>query len=820
MMESLLRHLVGLLALTTSGSVLAGSSNVSFETTGTPPGFEELTGSRVTLVDVYFGGRKVGETLAVTEPGLLRFQSPREVLAKLPDVIPAPEVNAAFTAQLPTNSRAVCSVSNAGDCGVLNPQVVGIMYDDDHFRVDVFVNPRFLRTTHTVPEGYLPTPNAPLSLTNSLGFAVSGAVGGSSTYNLQNQTVVGLRNARIRANTSIASNFGVVVDDFVAELDRKNLRYSAGLFWAAGNDFLGQRRIVGAGVGTQFDTWAAQDSLHGTSVIVFLAQPARVEALVDGRLVSSRSYPAGNIDVDTSSLPDGSYSVLLRIHQLNGSIREERRFFVKNAQVAPIGHPIFYAYAGLLANTRPHHPISLSRTVYYQAGTAWRLTNSFAVDVAAMGTQQKTIVEAGGWLIKGPGRLRAAGLVSSAGDRGGLLQMSTAGQGPLNISLDLRRIWSDDGKPLIPLPSYVENFGSAPATGGQLANGSYTQATGSIGVRVGSGYMSVVGSYRKDRGVRADYSIGPSVNWRVLTRNQLQVGFEASAQRTRSTTAAFAGLRVQFTSGQMSLLSTVGRSFQTERGAAPNSTSRAVSSFTGQYSHELQDRTLLNVEAGVDRNISNSTLHAGGTANTQLGSMRADVIHNFEGRGGTQYDLAFQSSIALGAHAMALGGRDIEQSALLVSVAGDAGNAEFDVLVDEVARGRLKPGQRVALFVRGYRTYKVRLVPTAASTVSYDSAAREVTLYPGNVQSLVWRAEAFFTVFAQATSSNGAAIADAIVQTAHGLAETDANGYFQIDVRREDLITIAKASGSPCHVKLGDIIVKNDFASLGRVICQ
>jgi hypothetical protein len=577
--------------------------------------------------------------------------------------------------------------------------------------------------------------------------------------------------------------------------------------------------MIGAGVGTQFDTFADQEAIRGTPLILFLAQPARVETLIDGRLIGSRSYGAGNNTIDTSGLPGGSYPVLLRIHQPDGSIREERRFFVKNAQIPPAGHPLFYAYAGFLANTQRHRPVSVSNTLYYQAGAALRLSNSLAADVSLLGTQDKAILQAGGWFIRGPARLRAAALVSNAGDSGALLQASTAGSGPLAISFDLRRIWSRDGKPLIPLPSYADTFDLTPPAGVQLANGSYTQATASIGLRLGDGFLSVVGSYRKDRRLRSDYTIGPSINWPVLMRNGMQIVLEASAQRTRAAIAGFAGLRVALASGPMSMQSRVGQSFQSDSDGKA-AASRAVSSFSAQYAHETEDRTVLNLNAGLDRDIGSSTVHGGGTLHSRFGNLRADILHRLEGRGGTQYDVAFQSGLAVGPGALALGARDMEQSALIVSVNGDAREAAFDVLVDEVARGRVKAGRNLSLFVPGYRTYRVRLVPTAASAVSYDAAARDVTLYPGNVQALEWKADSYVTVFAQAILPGGAPIANALVETAKGIAQTDSNGYFQVDVRQGDPITVLKGDAPMCQIQLPELRVRNDFASAGKAVCK
>jgi hypothetical protein len=816
----LIRHFLCLGALTISGSVWAATANVELAATGTPAGFDELERPRESLVDIYFGGRKVGEALVTTRPGSLRFRSVEDLLGKIPQLNPSREIKSALAGDLPTNGKALCHEGTRDGCGVLTPDVVGIIYDEDHFRVDVFANPKFLKLMKANPEGFLPIPTTPLSLTSSAGLAVSGAIGGSSRYNLQNRTVIGLRNARIRANTSIASGIGLVVDDFVGEIDRKDLRYSAGLFWAPGSEFTGQRRIIGAGVGTQFDTLADQETLHGTPLIVFLPEASRIELLVDGRLISSRAYPAGNIEVDTASLPDGSYPLVLRIHQSNGAVREEQRFFAKSQQAPPVGHPILYAYAGVLANTRQHQPISLSRTLYYQGGSAWRFTNNFAIDVGAMGTQHKAIAQAGAWLILRQSQFRIAGLASTAGDAGALLQASVRGLGPFSFNFDLRRIWSRDGKPLIPLASKLESFDSSPPTGLQLATGSYIQATGSLGLRLGSGYLSFVGSYRKDRDFRSDYTIGPSVNWPVVSRRNLQLVFEASAQRTRTTTAGFAGFRAVFTSGRMSVLSRLGRGIQDERGDSKVPVSKSVGTISAQYSYETAGGTMLNLQAGADRNLDSSTVSAGTVVNSRLGNVRADVLHNAGDRGGTQYDLAFDSGLVLSSHSALLGARDLLPSAIIVDIRGDASNASFNVLVDEVARGRVKVGQRLSLFVPGYRTYKVRLVPTAASPVSYDSGVHEVTLYPGNVQSLEWRAKSYFTIFGQAASAKGVPIADAFVQSAQGVAQTDSNGYFQIDVSHGDPVTIASSDGAACQVQLPNMIVKNDFASIGKVVCR
>src|SRR3954449_7246900 len=111
-MRSPARPLVCLAALTMFPPAHATTANVDLATSGTPAGFDELTRERESLVDIYFGGRKIGEALVTTKPGSLQFKSASEVLDKIPDLIPSPELTSMLGTELPTNSDAICKPGN------------------------------------------------------------------------------------------------------------------------------------------------------------------------------------------------------------------------------------------------------------------------------------------------------------------------------------------------------------------------------------------------------------------------------------------------------------------------------------------------------------------------------------------------------------------------------------------------------------------------------------------------------------------------------------------------------------------------------------
>jgi hypothetical protein len=804
----------------TAASAANGARAATIEMTGIPSGFGELTRDRELLVDIYFGGRKVGEARVTTRPGFLKFKEPDEVLALVPNAEVSAELSSTFGAEFPANAGRVCPEGTTQGCGELSPEVAGIIFDEDRFRVDVFVNRKWLRLIRPEEDLYLATPTAPLSLTSATGLALSGTNRTTPVYNLQNRTIIGLRNARVRSDISYASKLGILADTIVGEVDKPGMRYSAGLFWAPGLDLTGQRRIVGVGAGTQFDTRSDRDNLEGTPLIVFLSQPARVEILIDGRLVTSQGYDAGNNVIDSSSLPDGSYSLVLRIHEQNGSTRDERRFFAKNAEIAPVGQPIYFGYAGMLANTRAGHPISFSNDIFYQFGTARRVSQKLALDASVIGTSKRPILEGGAWLISSLGRVRAAALASAKGDTGALLQVYSSQMGRFSVNFDLRRIWSHDGKPLIPLPTYIDSFDSGPVDGRQIGNGSFTQASGSIGYQLGSAYVAVIGSLRKDKGLPVDYSIGPNVSWPIVSRNGMQIALQADAQVTRTTTAGYVGVRMLFTRGNYSVSSSLGRRGLSSKERSAPSRSRQVGDTTAQLSYSDDDNTDLSLAGGLTRELDSTTAHAEGILYSRFGSARGEVLQNVEGSHQTQYGLTLQTGAVLNRNDAILGGRDLAESALVISVDGNSDTSEFDVLINDQARGRMKAGQRLPIFLQPYRAYSVRLRPVAAASVWFDTASREFTLYPGNVQHFRWHVDHLLTIFGRAVRGDGKPVADAMVKSGRGIGESNSDGYFQIETSSNDVLSFESGEGAACKVSLGALDQKLDYARVGRVVCQ
>jgi hypothetical protein len=308
--------------------------------------------------------------------------------------------------------------------------------------------------------------------------------------------------------------------------------------------------------------------------------------------------------------------------------------------------------------------------------------------------------------------------------------------------------------------------------------------------------------------------------WPIINSHGLQVVLQADAQRTRTMTAGYVGVRMMFTSRGYSVSNSAGLRGFSGGGSSGQSHSRTVASTTAQYSYQNDDQMELSVAAGLDRDVASTTARAGGNLYSRFGSVRGEILHQLEGDKRTQYALTLQTGGVVNGDGVLLGGRNLEQSALVVSLAGTSGQSEFEVLVNEQPRGRVKAGKRLPIFLQPYRAYAVRIKPVDAASVWFDSAPREITLYPGNVQHVRWQAEQLVTAFGRAVRADGTPVAEALIKSKRGVGQSDANGYFQIELVANEKLSFAINDNELCDVKVGTLEVRDDFAALGSVVCR
>jgi hypothetical protein len=780
-----------------------------------PEGFEALAAERQVVLDAYFGGRKIGEVQAAISPGFLSFADPAAVARLIPDAANVEELVPLLSGRIPANVALACGRARREGCGTLEPGRAGIILDEDRFRVDIFLMPDLLARSDPAAEAFLPPPEDEPALVSLFGGTLSGSSRGDETWHFQNRTIASLGSARIRSDSSISTGSGLTFDNLTLEADRGTWRYQGGIFWAPGTDMIGRRRIVGVGAATQLDTRTNKEALLGTPLSIFLQQPAKVEIVVDGRIASSRIYPAGNRLLDTASLPNGSYDVLLRIQEDGRPVRLEQRFFTKGSAMAPLGRPLFSAFAGLLPSSTRGIPFD-GDTFFYEATAAYRIAPSLGLDAAILGTQHKAVFEAGAFFHHRIAQVRLAALASSASDYGALVRLTTNGTGPLSFSFDLRKVVSRDGRALLPVTTSRGTFSEDPESGFS-DRGSYSQLISILGYRLGQAYLRLTGIYRKNGSERADYSVGASAEVPVIRTSRWDIVLQADARRTDRDFASFLGVRLLANRGNVAFSGSAGVRHESDRKEGPN---RFVGEAQAAWYRQLADQSQLSGDIAVGRDIDGSYARASALARSGPINARAEFLHQFGDHRTTQYAATIDGGIALTRTGAAIAGRDMNDTAVIVSVQGGDAAEKFEVLVDDVTRGTVMGGGRLTMFLEPYELYDVRLRPLGAQVAAFDTAAKEVALYPGNVVKLVWKVTPLFVLFGRAVGADGAPVADADVSGSHGIGRTDGQGYFQIETNSGDELRLSRGNGTSCSMKVEASRTIDGLVSAGDMLCR
>ena len=808
-----------LIGITVSAAFMIGAPAYASEgsrlTMAAPPGFEDLAAERQLLLDVWFGGRKLGEARVRVAPGLLTFEDPAAVAALVPEVARPLELRRALEGALETNVSRLCGASREKGCGSIEPLAAGVILDEERFRVDLFVNPALLETPDQASDAYLDRPGAAPSLISLFGATLSGSNRGDQSWHVQNRTIAAVGSLRVRSDMSLSSGTGVTIDNLAAEKDLKDWRYIAGIFWAPGTELVGRRRIAGIGATTQLDTLQDRDALSATPLVLALQHQARVELLVDGRLVSSRIYPAGNRLVDTEALPGGSYEVLLRIQEDGLPVRIERRFFSRGTLMAPLGRPQFAAFAGILPSAGPG--LSLDHgDAFYQLSASYRVAPRIGLDASVLGTGRKAILDGGVVWQSGLAQVRLSALLSSSLDYGASIRASSSGKGPLAFSFDLRTIKSRDGRPLMPVASSRGTFSEDPEAGfGD--RGSYTQAIGVASYRLGDANFRLTGLYRRGGTEDSTYSIGASVDMPVIRTGRWDIVVQADVRKSEHELASFLGVRFLLNRGELALSGSAGTIHQSGR---PGDDERLVGEAQLAWARTLANEGQLSTDAAIGRDSDGSYARASAYARTPLVNARADLLHQFGDLATTQYAATLESGFVMSGHGVGMSGREMNDSAVEVSADGIEPGQRFELLVDEVARGTVGADRTTRVFLQPYRSYHIRLRPLGAQAASFDTAARQVTLYPGSVAALHWDVTPLFVLFGQAVDGFGRPVANAEIKGAFGIGRSDGEGYFQIETRSGDVLGFEPASAPACAVTVGKARQRDGYVSGGKVQCR
>ena len=778
-----------------------------------PEDFIDLVEPQTNFVDIYYGGLKVATGLATFTPSSVQLLDPLAVMPALADVTDAELVLNALTGPLPTHSDLLCLPGdNQEACGVLSPEVAGVIFDRNRFRLSIFVNPNF-RTLSSVEMGrYLePTDTGP-GLVSRMRGVISGGKDQDQSYIMRNNTVLAWMDNRLESSLLYDDQDHLFLDRGVFAVDRSDWRGASGLFRTEGLDSASQEKILGVGLSTQLDTRVDLDLAYAVPIILFLPNRSKVDILRDGRLMSSKVYEAGNQTLDTSALPNGSYDITLRIQEIGGDTTEETRFFSKNAELPPADTPQYVFQIGALVDDSTADSDDGNRRFIgtvepvpiLRAGTLHRLGENWGAFLDVMSSNEELLLEFGGVLRERPARLRGSLIATTAQDAGFTLRYSDRLDDQFGYSMAMRQIFvkdsttSNDPTTFDPFTSTVSEF-----SGG--LNYSLLDPAMTLGFQ---------GSYnRQDTGTT--WSAGPSMSALLWQSSAYDFRFAASATQGSEQFLAIAQLVMSYRDDNWSALASMGFRVETGGDTGPENSASVG------YLKNLEDGRQFQFNTGVFRTVQQTNLSATGSYVDPLGAVAVNYERTLAETNSTTYSGEVEFDLVGNTDGFAVTGFGGSNSAIIVALDGEVPeDAQFDVIINGSVRARLDSATSAPIVLEPYRSYDVSILSHSQSLFDYELEAQRVTLFPGSVATMTWHVLRILPVFGRVVRADGDPVRLAKVEGAHDVSTTDAEGYFQAQVNGTEFLEFTAPGQQPCRVTIGDLPHEAVFYDLGTVVCE
>ncbi|HSG89843.1 MAG TPA: TcfC E-set like domain-containing protein [Pseudomonadales bacterium] len=790
-----MRRPPGVAILLAAAIVLAGAGAraetaepVFRATSKPPPGFEAFFERQQTVVDVYYAGRFLSTAQASYDIGAIRFDDPAALVAQIPDLIEPARVVAALSGDLDTHAAALCGRSPDKGCGRLAPEVAAVIFDASRFHATLFVAPEQLATRGPDIRRFLPPSDSDFSYLQNLSATLSGGTGDSEdAYNLTSLTSVSHGEIYTQIESSYGSEDDLTIDQAFTRREFEGRALQGGLYRSRGRSsgFVRERDLVGVRAESSLDTRTDRAFSGGTPVEVFLPTRSRVEILQDGRLLNSGSYDAGNRVLDTSNLPDGAYDIDLRIIESGGTVRSERRFFVKTTRLPPEDQPLWTLEAGRIFDRGVEGALPKDTGDWLaRVNTTRRIAEGLGIDGGLAAGLGDALLEAGVFKVGRFGEIQASGFASAEGALG-LAMLARLQVGALRGNADYRRLSGseEDGLAGADLEQIGANV-SMPLYGGVLGLSTRFEERAD-------------GTSRKAQSLSWDRYIARS------RRGGLRLAVDLNRQD--EDWVGLLSLQVDFRDGGIN--ASVQPSARVDRFDDGDSELSAQTDARLAWDGALRDGGRARV--GIDgthgdreRRIGTEGLYEG-----RAGTLRGNVDRNLRNGGETSWTGSLNTSLLGDGARLSLGGRDNARAATLVEIDGDVPDASFEVLVDGYSRGIAPAGSVTPIHLRPWETYDIRLRPIGAALIAWENREEHVTLYPGNVVRLRWEIAEIVVLLGRIRDADGAPVAGAQIDGAYGFAMTEASGLFQAEVERPPAgtpieLTVTARGAEPCTVRL------------------
>lgn len=774
-----------------------------------PPGFEDLVSPQTTEVDVYYGNEKMGNTLATYTPETIELMFPEEVALLIPYLIDAETISKALTGQLDTHASEVCLSELQRECGVIEPSIAGVIFDESRFHLHVFVNRLQLQPQGIVTNKFLPKITKPkFSSVNAFSNSFSGE-DGDVTYTAAVNHIVSYGQTRFQSQWDYSDTRSFNVESLSLQNDNAGLAKQLGYFNSDTRftSFTKNLELVGARIYSSTNTRTDLDYSQSTEIFLFLNSRSQIEVFKDDKLIDGGFYNAGNQQLDTLRLPSGSYPIRLRITDSAGSTKEELYFFVKTATLPPQDQPLHFLELGLLEKDSSDDAFpELSNSELIRLGTAYRLQNHLGGSIEYLHSADTDLMQ-GSLSYFGPGYRLQNSLMYGTDSEWGLHFLGQYRQENFALNFDYREIDSDQ-----------DNFDRSIDT--RILPSDFSQGNISASIPFSKGQMTLRAQYNDNQVEGESRTLfGLDYRYPLLQRNRYSVEMNLSTSYEENDYRIQTGLRItrtkpgQFLSIRPSYLT---RETNGDKDSGPllfagitntnQNENYGKFSYGGFLSEELERST-----AGLRTESSSSY----GRADVQL-----EFVDDDDRGGFTRFRGAQNTNVFSDGNQLSFGGDRNSTSGVVLNLQGQPANEPFEIFINGQPRGYSKVGERTVIPLDAFRTYTIRIRSRSNELLHFDEGQKKVTLYPGNVQTILYDVQPITVLITRILLADGSPAARVRIENAVGYAVTDDDGWLQAEISGNASLQITKKGEEVCRINLPKLEIKQGIAFVDSLSCR
>ncbi len=772
---------------------------------GPPPGFEDLAKPQTTSVDIYYGGRNIGTTLATYTPNTVELESPSTIVSLIPRINNQIEVETALSGPLATNSEKVCLTEIQRDCGHLEPAVAGVIFDEGYFRLYVFINAYYLEQKEIVSNKYLPESSTEFSTVNLFSTNISGN-DNNDTFTLGARHIAAHKQSRFLLDWNHTDTQDITVDTLSVQHDKSIWSTEAGIFDSAtrNSSFINETDLLGARIFSSTNTRTDLEYSQSTEIFLFLTSHSLVEIFKDDKLVTVEEYEAGNQQIDTAHLPGGSYPIRLRITDARGSVREEEYFFVKSALLPPKDQPLYFAEFGNIGEATQNSTLREYTDEYLgRLGAAYRLHDNFGVEFEYLHGADVGILQ-GGAVYLGPNYNVQGYLMQSSENDWGIDVRGQMNRQNLSLNFNYRKVDKDENDTLNDFQLIPDNF---------------TQSSLSASTLFADGTLSLRARYNKRLNQDSIESFGLEYRKPLYRRNRYQIDLTSSSFIEDGDLSAWIGFSFNRFAQNKQYTSDIRYVHQDDN----NSTEQGLE-LSGEVTYSNNDPNFGNYSLGLFADDTLDRKAVGTRVRSQSSLGRGDFLYELvDDKTSGNFSRYFGNasfSIFSSGDEIAWGGNRNSRAGVIVALDSELQNSPFEVFVDRQPHGFAKTANSTVIGLRPYESYEIQIKPRGNDIVHFEDNVQTVTLYPGNVETLRWQVSPVTVLISNAVHEDGTPVANAKFENTINFASTDDGGWFQIEIANRKPLVLTKNGQPVCMITLPNFTAEQGVAVLDEVTCS